>query len=74
MPVWTWHWAAPGDCRVPWHRARRLDLSPEVMQRKRQAVGCFATQLQADPSTGQPAILPPHVLARLLHPYEIYFT
>jgi LmbE family N-acetylglucosaminyl deacetylase len=74
MPVWTWHWAAPGDNRVPWHRARRLDLSPEVVQRKRQAVACFATQLENDPTTGQPAILPPHVLARLLHPYEIYFT
>lgn len=74
MPVWTWHWAAPGDSRVPWHRARRLDLGADIMQRKRQAVACFATQLENDPSTGQPAILPPHVLARLLHPYEIYFT
>ena len=25
-PVWTWHWARPGDDRVPWSRARRLDL------------------------------------------------
>ncbi|NGZ84535.1 PIG-L family deacetylase [Duganella sp. SAP-35] len=74
MPVWSWHWAAPGDARMPWRRARRLELSPEVMQRKRQAVACFLTQLQDDPSTGKPAILPPHVLARLLHPYEIYFT
>lgn len=74
MPVWTWHWAAPGDNRVPWHLARRLDLAPHILQRKRDAVACFTSQLQDDPSTGQPAILPPHVLARLLHPYEIYFT
>jgi len=74
MPVWSWHWAAPGDKRIPWRRAHRLDLSADVMQRKREAVACFATQLENDPSTGQPAILPPHVLARLLHPYEIYFT
>lgn len=74
MPVWSWHWAAPGDVRLPWRRARRLALDEEVLRRKREAVGCFASQLRDDPSTGQPAILPPHVLARLLHPYEIYFT
>lgn len=74
MPVWTWHWAAPGDARLPWHRARRLDLGDAVLQRKRTAVGCFTSQLHDDPSTGLPAILPAHVLARLLHPYEIYFT
>ena len=74
MPVWTWHWAAPGDARLPWSRARRLDLGGDVLRRKREAVGCFTSQLHDDPSTGQPAILPAHVLARLLHPYEIYFT
>ena len=73
MPVWSWHWAAPGDARLPWPRARRLDLGEDVLRRKRDAVGCFTTQLHDDPSTGQPAILPAHVLARLLHPYEIYF-
>ncbi|USX20675.1 PIG-L family deacetylase [Oxalobacteraceae bacterium OTU3REALA1] len=74
MPVWSWHWAAPGDARLPWRRARRLALGEDVLRRKREAVGCFTSQLHDDPSTGQPAILPPHVLARLLHPYEIYFT
>ena len=74
MPVWSWHWAAPGDARLPWRRARRLALAEDVLRRKREAVGCFTSQLHDDPSTGQPAILPPHALARLLHPYEIYFT
>jgi len=73
MPVWSWHWATPGDHRLPWRRARRLQLSDDILQRKQQAVGCFQTQLNDDPSTGQPAILPQHVLQRLLHPYEIYF-
>jgi LmbE family N-acetylglucosaminyl deacetylase len=74
MPVWSWHWAAPGDRRLPWQRAHRLTLTPAELQRKRAAVGCYRTQLQDDPSTGQQAILAPHVLDRLLHPYEIYFT
>lgn len=73
LPVWTWHWAAPGDSRVPWRRARRLLLDGETLQRKRDAIGCYSSQLQPDPSTGQPAILPPHVLARLTHPYEVCF-
>ena len=21
-PIWMWHWAKPGDSRVPWHRCR----------------------------------------------------
>ncbi|MRW89702.1 PIG-L family deacetylase [Duganella sp. FT80W] len=74
MPVWGWHWAAPGDGRVPWQRARRLELGADQLQRKRRAVACFQTQLQEDPSTGQAAVLGPHVLARLLRPYEIYFA
>jgi LmbE family N-acetylglucosaminyl deacetylase len=73
MPVWTWHWAEPGDSRVPWHRARRLALTPAALQRKCDAIDCYTTQLHPDASTGQPAILPPHVLARLTHPYEMYF-
>ena len=73
LPVWTWHWAEPGDQRVPWQRARRLVLDAETLQRKRDAIACYTTQLHPDPSTGQPAILPPHVLARLTHPYEVCF-
>ena len=73
MPVWTWHWAAPGDVRVPWQRARRLALPPAVLQRKQQAIACYTSQLLPDPSTGADPILPPHVLARLTHPYEVYF-
>jgi len=74
MPVWSWHWSEPGDQRLPWQRARRLALSPDVLQRKQQAITSFQTQLHDDPSTGRQAILPPYVLERLLHPYEIYFT
>ena len=74
MPVWSWHWAAPGDQRLPWQHAKRLPLSDQILRRKQQAIQCFQTQLHDDPTTGNQAILPPHVLARLLHPYEIYFT
>lgn len=65
---------APGDAGLPWSRARRLALGVDGLRREREAAGCFTSQPQGDPSTGQPAILPTHVLARLLHPHEIYFT
>ncbi|WP_295999475.1 PIG-L family deacetylase [Rugamonas sp.] len=73
LPIWSWHWAAPGDVRIPWRRARRLVLSSERLRRKRDAIHCYHSQLRADPSTGRPSVLPPTVLERLLHPYEIYF-
>ena len=73
MPVWGWHWAAPGDARIPWHRARRLPLSADGLRRKRDALRCFASQMQDDPSTGQPAIVAGDALERLLHAWEVYF-
>ena len=73
MPVWGWHWAVPGDMRVPWHRAHRLPLPAPVLQRKRAALRCFASQMQDDPSTGRPAIVAGDALQRLLHAWEVYF-
>jgi LmbE family N-acetylglucosaminyl deacetylase len=45
-PVWMWHWAFPGDPRVPWSRAVRVPLPPAVAAQKRAAIGCFASQLE----------------------------
>jgi len=73
VPIWCWHWAAPADRRVPWSRARRLPLAPAQRQRKRDAIACYHSQLTADDTTGRGPILPGGVLARLCHPYEIYF-
>lgn len=64
--VWAWHWATPGD-DVPWAQARRVDLPPEIESRKRQATGCFATQI-----TGPGPVLPVAVLERLNRPFEVF--
>jgi len=40
-PVWAWHWAGPGDPRVPWARTRRADLAPEAVRRKREAMAPY---------------------------------
>lgn len=73
VPVWTWHWATPGDHRIPWQRACSLALSHIEVQRKQQAMAAFHSQLHPDTSTGRTAVLPASTLGRLLRPHEIYF-
>ncbi len=70
--IWAWHWANPDDDRIPWHKALKLPLSPQQLQRKAAAAQCFHTQLVADPSTGQAPIISDTTLARLLQPWEVY--
>ncbi len=73
IPVWAWHWAKPNDPRIPWARARKLALSEDQLARKSQAIEAHVSQLQADRSTGAPAVLTPATLERLLQPFEWVF-
>ena len=75
FPIWTWHWATPGDARVPWDRARRVPLPLAVEAAKRAAAAEYRTQVQplsTDPADA--AILPPTSLARLLRDFETVFV
>jgi LmbE family N-acetylglucosaminyl deacetylase len=74
VPVWTWHWAIPGDARVPWSQARRLTLDAQSHARKCEATRAFKSQIEDDPSTGRAAILPSYVLDRLLRKFEVVFV
>jgi LmbE family N-acetylglucosaminyl deacetylase len=74
VPVWAWHWAAPGDARLPWHRAVRLPLDAPSAARKRHAVDAFTSQLRADPSTGAGPILRSTTVQRAHRPFEIFFA
>lgn len=73
LPVWTWHWATPEDSVVPWHRARKILLTPTLVARKRHAIHAFASQLEGDPQIGLPPVLAPYVIDRLLQPFEVVF-
>ena len=73
VPVWAWHWAAPGDQRVPWSRAHRIHLDADTLQRKQTALRAFASQLQPDPSTNEPAVLRPSIVQRAARPFEVVF-
>ncbi len=59
-PVWTWHWARPGDSRVPWERAVSVSLRPSVAARKRAAIRCFTSQLETPGCRRRPGTDPGH--------------
>ena len=70
--IWAWHWAKPADNRIPWHCAMRVDLTPEQLQRKIEAITCFESQITIDDSTGNPPILSAQAIARISQPWEVY--
>ena len=73
-PVWMWHWAHPGDDRVPWNRAFRVDLPPHVGRAKAHAVRAFRSQLvPLGPDPADAPILPPALLRRFTRPFEVVF-
>jgi LmbE family N-acetylglucosaminyl deacetylase len=72
-PIWTWHWAHPRDSRVPWERAMRLPLSAETALRKREAIGCFASQLRPR-GTQRPPVLPPGIVAHFIRDQEVLIS
>jgi LmbE family N-acetylglucosaminyl deacetylase len=71
-PVWMWHWAFPGDPRVPWNRAVRVPLTPWVAGLKRRAIGCFASQLEDRPAGAGP-VLAPGTVAHFTRAQEVFF-
>jgi len=71
-PVWTWHWAHPGDPRVPWRDAMRVPLPPAVAARKRAAIDCFASQLEPR-AAGIGPMLSPAIVAHFTRDHEVLF-
>jgi LmbE family N-acetylglucosaminyl deacetylase len=72
-PIWMWHWAVPGDTRVPWRRARRIPLPPAVTARKRSAIGAFRSQL-TDRGGGAGPVLPAGIVAHFTRPQEVLLS
>lgn len=70
--IWAWHWAKPDDLRIPWHKALKLSLESLELKKKYQAIQCFKSQLQTDPTTQQAPILSQYVLQRMMQPWEVY--
>lgn len=71
-PVWMWHWAAPGDQRVPWQRLFRIQPDPLVLRRKQQALLAHASQL-ASRGAGLGPVLDDAIVARSQRAAEYFF-
>jgi LmbE family N-acetylglucosaminyl deacetylase len=69
-PIWMWHWAYPGDQRVPWHRSVQVPLPPSVAAAKRAAIQCFTSQFEPRPPLGQP-VLTPDTVAHFTRAQEV---
>lgn len=72
-PVWMWHWAAPGDARVPWHRLRALQADSIAWQRKQAALEAHVSQHTAREG-GQGPVLGAEILARAARQREYFFV
>ena len=69
-PIWMWHWARPGDRRVPWPQACQVPLSADVAAKKKAAIGAFASQLTGREGAAGP-VLPPGIVAHFTRPLEV---
>lgn len=75
MPIWAWHWAGPGDSRIPWERARTVALPADVMESKAAAIAEFRTQVESiGPHLADGPVLPQRVLDHFLRDIEVVFT
>ncbi|MDP2019094.1 PIG-L deacetylase family protein [Hydrogenophaga sp.] len=71
-PVWMWHWATPGDARVPWPRLRGLPLSAAAGLHKQAALAAHRSQLNPR-SADLGAVLGPAIVQRAAWRTEYYF-
>jgi LmbE family N-acetylglucosaminyl deacetylase len=69
-PIWMWHWASPGDPRVPWGRAFRVPLTTPAATRKRAAIRCFASQTE-DRGGGLGPVLTAGMIAHFTRATEV---
>ena len=72
-PIWMWHWARPGDPRVPWAQAFRVPLPAVAIEHKRAAIGCFASQLENRAGELGP-VLAPDFVAHFTRAFELLFV
>jgi LmbE family N-acetylglucosaminyl deacetylase len=71
-PVWMWHWAVPGDVRVPWDRAARIELPGWAWVRKQEAVSCHGSQIfPLGPGPGDAPVLAVSHLEHFRRRYEL---
>ncbi|MDB5846607.1 MAG: hypothetical protein JWP29_359 [Rhodoferax sp.] len=73
-PVWMWHWARPGDPRVPWHRLMAFELDAAALAAKTAALALHGSQLAARGGAETEPVLGPEILARAARRTEFFFV
>jgi LmbE family N-acetylglucosaminyl deacetylase len=72
-PVWMWHWAEPGDPRVPWQRLVGVPLAAHIVASKQRALAAHTSQLLPREG-GQGPVLGAAILQRAARPTEYFFA
>lgn len=72
-PVWMWHWATPGDARVPWRRMRGMPLSAEDVLHKQAGLAAHQSQLVSR-NFHLGAVLDDAIIQRAAWRTEYYFV
>ena len=73
-PIWAWHWATPGDHRLPWDAAHALPLPAPARERKAEAMAVHRSQVEPlSPAPGDEVMLGEHVLAHFRRDVEVFF-
>ena len=72
-PLWAWHWAVPGDLRLPWSAMRAVPVSADGRARKKAAMAEHVTQVRAlSSAAGDAALLGPSLLAHFARNVEMF--
>ncbi len=71
-PVWMWHWASPGDNRIPWQKLIAFRLPFFASLAKRQALTRHRSQLETTALMANP-ILIPSIVDRAAREHEYFF-
>ena len=72
-PVWAWHWARPGDRRLPLAGARALRLDRAQRTAKAAAIAAHRSQLRPlGPDRADGPVLTEGVLAHFARPFEVF--
>lgn len=72
-PVWMWHWAQPGDVRIPWADLLAIDLPDSTIRAKQSALTRHLSQL-CERSTESGPVLVPAIVARAARQQEYFFA
>ena len=72
-PVWMWHWAQPGDTRIPWADLVALDLTDDAMDAKQKALARHHSQLGSRNSESGP-VLATAIVQRAARRQEYFFV